>query len=125
MAAQLQGGGFSGEELAEGVGSILLAGAPDEEAAAELMEWMGMEAFELISSILEHRALVTGALLAALGTVRSAVKKQSADGKTPSVMQQVSNRIEIALWLAPSLHHTPSPNRPLKRPVLSDVGDIE
>ena len=92
VAAQLQGGGFSGEELAEGVSSILLAGAPDEEAAAELMEWMGMEAFELISSILEHRALVTGALLAALGSVRSAAKKQSADGKTPSVMQQVSTK---------------------------------
>jgi hypothetical protein len=95
VAAQLQGGGFSGEELAEGVSSILLAGAPDEEAAAELMEWMGMEAFELISSILEHRALVTGALLAALDRVRSAAKKQSADGKTPSVMQQVRSRTQL------------------------------
>ena len=75
--------------------SILLAGAPDEEAAAELMEWMGMEAFELISTILEHRAVLTGAVLAALALVRHQAKRQAADGKTPSVMTQVKTRSRL------------------------------
>lgn len=48
--ASSRGGGFTGDELAEGVCRILLAGQDDQEAAAEMLELLGDDAFDLVTA---------------------------------------------------------------------------